>query len=394
MKLLNCSMRYNLTITLALFLLASQHGFAQGTFQQQPAPVTDAPGELPENMKPVIATYDRIGKELKSYGIADSSDAMISYLEKGPSSLKGFPDQPEEKSQVVIDLMVRLGERKVKEAVPVLMKIASYDNSVGAFKLVEYDVSKTSPDSREQFRIKAYRLLQYNAINALSLISDPRATGLVRKVLQQEQGAGAQIQYSLCLASLGDASGVDYLVRLIVRQNRRESAAAAKAFTIITGQDFGYTENTPVRARRNRAEFYRTWWLQNRSTFRVDPEKVLERRKNPPGQTTYAPRSTRDLLKLAANYFDFDNSQRSADARKTIQEAGRSLNSDFEKLAMDPMEDLDVRREAMNWYFEANRSDPAGILKKLRKDENPEIVDKANTLLQQIDEESNRGVVK
>jgi hypothetical protein len=49
------------------------------------------------------------------------------------------------------------------------------------------------------------------------------------------------------------------------------------------------------------------------------------------------------------------------------------------------MEDIDVRIEALNWFYEANRADSRAFLKKLRKDENPEIVDKANALLDAID---------
>jgi hypothetical protein len=187
---------------------------------------------------------------------------------------------------------------------------------------------------------------------------------------------------------------VDYLVNLINQRNRRESAAAAKAFYYVTGKDFGYTENSPVRVRESLSGKYSEWWRQNRQTFRPDAEAVRQRRLAPTQKPAYAPRSTRDLLKLAANYFDFNNTLGSADARKAISSAGATLNGDFKKIAMDPMEDLDVRTEALNWYFEANRSDPLEILKSLRRDENPEVADKANTLLEQIAEETQKKVIK
>lgn len=94
---------------------------------------------------------------------------------------------------------------------------------------------------------------------------------------------------------------------------------------------------------------------------------------------------------MAANYFDFNNTMGSAEARKTLHAAGSSLNQDFKRVAENPMEDLDVRMEALNWYFEANRRssnpDPLEIYKSLRKDENPEISDKIRTLQSQLAED-------
>jgi HEAT repeat protein len=339
-------------------------------------------------MKPVYSTSDRATEDLKAHGIGTSEDELIRFLQEGLPRTTGLPKRPVEKSQLIIDAMAMLANMESRAAVPVITKIARFDTSIGAFRVIEMDVEKTSPQARDDFRVRAYRLIQYNAINALGLIGDPQSANLIRSILQQEQAAGAQIQYSLCLASLGDPSGINYLVKLIELQNRRESAAAAKAFYYITGQDFGFTENSPIRARQQLSSRDAQWWNQNRGTFRVDVNAVRERRLNPKSHDIYAARSTRDLLKLAANYFDFNNTLGSRDARKQISSAGSSLNKEFERLALNEMEDLDVRIEAMNWYFEANRSDPLDILKKLRRDENPEIVDKANTLIDQIADEA------
>src|SRR5690606_3954951 len=123
----------------------------------------------------------------------------------------------------------------------------------------------------------------------------------VRSIYQNETEVGAKIQYAICLANLGDPSGLDYLVQVILQANRRESAAAARAFTIITNQDFGYTENTPIRARRTRSQLYAQWWQGNRGRFAVDREGVFERRTNPVAQVAYEPRTTRDFLKVASN---------------------------------------------------------------------------------------------
>jgi len=350
--------------------------------------ISSAPADLPKDMKPIYTTPDRATEDLKSHGIGTSEDQLIEFLKKGLQRTTNLPEQPPEKSQLIIDAMARLAEMKSRAAVDPIMRIARFDTTMGAFRVIEYDVSKSSPQSRDDFRTRAYRLIQFNAINALGLIGDPKSADLIRTVLQQDKAAGAQIQYSICLGLLGDASGVDYLVQLINLQNRRESAAAAKAFYFITGQNFGYTENSPVRLRRTLPAKYTQWWSQHRSTFQPDPGAIRKRREEKRSLTIYTARSARDLLKLAADYFDFNNTMGAASARKQISDAGRSWNAQFQKIATDPLEDLDVRMEAMNWYFEANRSDPLELFKKLRKDENPEIADKANTLIEQIAEDN------
>src|SRR5690606_27432500 len=108
-----------------------------------------------------------------------------------------------------------------------------------------------------------------------------------------------------------------------------------------------------------------------------EPAKILQ----------YEPRTLRDYLNVASYYFDFNNKANSVEVREKLRQAGTSLNSDYMKIASDPNEDLNIRIEAMNWYFEANRSDPLNFRKNLRKDENPEIRDKAQTVLDQIAEE-------
>lgn len=349
------------------------------------------PADLPKDMKAISTEPDRVEEDFKAHGLSLSEDGLVDLLENGFPLKDKMPERPMEKSQLVIDAMTRLTKMKSQKTIPVLIKIARFDRSVGCFKIVEYDVRNSSAQSRDDFRIRAYRLLQFNAVNALGLLQAKSGIDTVRTVLQQEKSAGAQIQYAITLGCMGDSSGVDYLISLIGQKNRKESAAAAIAFYYITGKDFGYTRNSPVRARNALAPQYAQWWNQYRGSFKPDADQVLERRLNPPSDLPKAPRSTRDLLKLAANYFDFNNTYGSSDAREKLRSSGSSLNSEYKRIASDPVEDIDVRMEALNWYFEANRrsakADPLNILNDLRKDENPEVVDKANTLLQQIAED-------
>jgi hypothetical protein len=331
---------------------------------------------------------DEENAELQACGIRPTPQDLTRFLQEGlpaGTDLARLPEKPPDKSQLVVYAMARVAAAKHTEAVGPLVSIAALNPPPGILALVDYDVARSSPRSREEFRQKALRILQFNAVNALGLIGDQLALPVVRAAFEQEPNTAARIQHSLSLACLGDPRGADFLVQVILQQNRRESAAAARAFFIVTGKDFGYTENTPVKARRQRAEAYAQWWKANRGSFQANPKAVVERRFEPVLSARFEPRSTRDLLKLSAFYFDFDNKAKTFDARERIGRAGKSLNGDLLQIMDDEMEDLDVRMEAMNWYYEFNRADARKALKNLRGDDNPEIVDKANALLEEIE---------
>lgn len=344
------------------------------------APVNTGRQSAPAVIQPTPA--------LVTHGIGLKKEDLIRFLQQGfPGNIDRakLPPKPAEKSQLAIDAMERLTQLRAQDAVDLFISIASMQLPAGVEMLVQEDLNKTSPEGRQDFRNKALRLLQYNAIVALGVLGDQRAVPAIRQAFISELSAAAKIQYVLSLAMLGDGSGIDYLLSVIAQENRRESAAAAKVFYFMTGQDFGYTENTSARARRARAKMYKDWWKSNRTKFQIDTAAIIARRAQPDTPVVFEPRSTRDLLKLATHYFDFENKLNTEEARKKIATAGRSINKDLEKVATDPLEDLDVRMEAVNWYFEINRQDSRTLLKKLRRDENPEIVDKAKSLMEQID---------
>jgi hypothetical protein len=117
----------------------------------------------------------------------------------------------------------------------------------------------------------------------------------------------------------------------------------------------------------------------------VDRDAVAKRRYEPTPMPSFQPRNTRDLIKLSAYYFDFKNQFRTYEARSQIANAGKRLNNDLLELMNDDSEDIDVRAEAMNWYYEFNKTDARKALRGLRKASDPEIADKANALLEQIE---------
>ncbi|RMH27382.1 MAG: hypothetical protein D6691_06155 [Candidatus Hydrogenedentota bacterium] len=348
------------------------------TFWAQPAEPTNTP---PPTNAPEL-------QRLRMFGVDPTPKSLIEFLQKGfpqNTDLARLPNDPPERSQLAVDAMALLATARSTAAVDTLVEVARMTPPRGVMQLVEMDLQRTDPQNRAEFREKALRLLQFNAVNALGLIGDPRGLPAVQQVFAQENHVAARIQYALSLACLGDASGVPFLVEVIQQANRRESAAAAKVFYFITGEDFGYTDQTPVKARRTKARLYKEWLRTQYSTFRVDPRAVLQRRLAPDPLQPITPHTTRDLVKLSSFYFDFENKLRSREAREQLARAGKTINPDLEKIMFDEMEDLNVRMEAMNWYYEINREAAKGVLKKLRRDENPEIVEKAESLLEKIE---------
>ena len=116
------------------------------------------------------------------------------------------------------------------------------------------------------------------------------------------------------------------------------------------------------------------------------------------GQRAGVGRYVRELLahlgpeagtdELSAFYFDFNNQFRTFEARRQLEQGGKSHNDDLLRLVNDEAEDLDVRLEAMNWFYEFNRAEARRALRRLRSDENPEVVDKANSLLEQVESDA------
>lgn len=333
-------------------------------------------------------------RELRLNGIDPTPESCLRLLREGlPPSVdpQKLPDSPPEKTQLAVDAMAILAKLRYEPSAETLLAIAQQDFPKGVRSLLAIDLSVTSPENRELFRARAAEILQYNAINALGLLGEKRALPIVRSVFEQENRTAPKIQYALTLASLGDASGIDFLVRVISLQNRRESVAAAKAFALITGQDFGYTDQTPITKRKQLSRAYQDWWRANKSSFRPEPKAILARRLAPEKPVSFQPRTTRDLVKLSSMYFDVNNKPQVIEARERLANAGAVINGDLEKLMFDEAEDLNIRLEAMNWYYEINRSRAKDAFKRLRRDANPEVSEKATLLLQKIENPDSSG---
>jgi hypothetical protein len=354
--------------------LAAEAQSNRGT-RTRPARATPAP-EATVEPEPAQSIADL--ELLKSAGVATSGAGLLQLLDKGP---KARLRKEVEGGQLAVEAMARLAELRYKAAVPTLARIAAGDLPDGVQALLQKDLEDVSPRSRGEFEDKARRILRLNAVTALGWIGDQRGLEAVRRAMSAEPSTAMRLQIAQSLAFLGDPSGMDFVVQVIGKGSRRESAAAAAVYKVVTGQDFGIGEYTPVRLRRSRAPQYTRHWSSIRQGF-VPDRSAMEKRRSELGRPArYTPRTTADYLKLAADYLDMNDARGSRAAREYLARAGSSLNGELQRIASDPNEDLDVRMEAMNWLFQNQRERAYPFLRSLRRDENPEIVDKAESLL-------------
>lgn len=327
-------------------------------------------------------------QRLASWGVSASPESLIGFLQSGlPDSLDlaRLPEQPEERTQLAVDAMAILGARRSGEAVAVLTQVVAGPLPGGAVQLLEMDLARTAPESRGQFQQKALQILRFNGVVALGLIGDPAGLQAVRGAFGAESNNAFRLQYAIALAGMGDASGLDFVVGAIPKSERREAAAAARAFTIITGEDFGIGPSTATRAREQRAKRYGEWWRLNQRSFRPDPEAIRQRRQAPDPALTMTPRTTRDLVNMASFRLDVGDRTRSRDAQQKLQQAGTAINKDLERLASDSMEDINIRMEAISLYTEFNGMGARDLLRKLRRDGEREVAERADFLLMSLE---------
>jgi hypothetical protein len=362
------------------FLTSIAHGQSEGhgSRRNRPAKSTTMPAPLPaSDPEPAGSIADL--ELLQLAGVGASAETLLNLLEKGPAA--AIPREVEG-GQLAVEAMARLAELKHRPAVPTLSRVATGKMPAGVVALIQRDMTQISPRSRVQAEDNGVKILRINAVTALGWIGDPRGLESIRSAINAEPNTVIRLQMAQSLALLGDSGGMDFVAQVISKgSNRREVAAAASVYKVVTGSDFGISEQTPIRLRKSRATQYARHWASIRETFRPDRDAVIQRRKQVGNVPRYTPRSTADYLKLAADYLDIDDSRGARSAREYLAQAGSSLNAELQRIAADPLEDLDVRMEALNWLFQNQRERAYPFLRSLRRDENPEVADKAQSLL-------------
>lgn len=327
-------------------------------------------------------------KILTSLGIKPNPETMLAFFEKGPSRPldgKVLAEHGIPATQIMIIIMQEFTRVQYKPAVPLLIKTAQGEYTWGQLSLVDFDCQRSPRSSQDNQRRFYYEFLKYNAVNALGLIGDPTALPVLEGIYNTSPQGYGRTNAALAMASLGYGAGIVDIVKEAAGKNRRRAAEACRALSYITGIQFDYDLQTPVIRRKRTAEKVEQWWKNNRDTFRPNGDEIRERRLNPPLVLPPSLISLREMLLAASNLNDPDNKFRSMDAREQLANLGTGVIRQMRLYCLDPEEDLNIRMEALRRYSQiAPRDDLEKVLKKTRKDGNPEISNLSKNLLEQL----------
>lgn len=308
-------------------------------------------------------------------GLPTTTSGILNWLNAGLNSGQDLTTQyseklPKERTQLGVDAIAVLGMKRSNTCVPILVEICTGRLPLGLTQLVEIDIMNTVSDEREPFRTQVVRIYKYNAAIALGDIGDNRALPVVISAFQNEASPSAKMQIALSVALLGSSDSLDWLVSIIGSEDKRIGFAASRMFYFITGQDFGLTLSNSNKKRKAIIPKYTDWWNSNKNSFIPDQVSIRARRSTPPLETRNIDNSLRGQLKMCTNYADFKNFEKITQIRENLKNRGSSINRELEGIIFDDMEDVDVRMEALNIYYDNNTHSSqgrAGIKKYLDK---------------------------
>lgn len=326
-------------------------------------------------------------KELQSHNIGLSTSSLLGFLQAGlgkTPDLSNLPDSPRQKTQLVLYAIEELGKRREKAASELLLQLAMGQFTEGINSIVTYDVAKLTDTDREISRAALSRVIQYNCINALGLIGEKKVLPVVDQQFEEEKVPRLRINYALTLASLEDSKGITYLLDMVRSEDRFEAAQAAQALYFITSHNFKISDETPIKLRHKVADSYQEWWKLNQASLKLNGEEIIKRRLNPPEfkPTAGSLRSLREVLYAASFIIDPKNEYKSFEAREWLKAEGDTILPQLKDIALNDEENLRIRAEAIKRYAQLKGKKARRVLKRLRKDRNPDISRLANNLLQ------------
>ncbi|MBN1868868.1 hypothetical protein JW916_16440 [Candidatus Sumerlaeota bacterium] len=340
-----------------------------------------------------------LARRLSDHGVAPSPVSLLAFLERGWDAANPpnpLPEDPADKSTLLIDAWQLLSlerdkvarePRAVSAASALALRYARGDLPPGARRMIEEDLVRLTPGEQPQERARRLAFHQYNGMMALGVfgVATPDFLAAARTVFDAETDPVVRVAYARTLALLGDASILDYLVAEASLANSTSSVAAASVLYVLFGRVFDMTAVSPAVRRREASEAILTWWVElaAQGDPEIDREAAFERMTYRPPARPPSLASLRDLLRASADVSDFADKRGSRTAWNRLETMGPGLSEQLLPIVRDQREDLDIRGEAMRWYRRIEGKGAKRVLKKLRKDPNPEIVNQAKTLLAQ-----------
>lgn len=325
-------------------------------------------------------------KVLTGHGVGMSTADLIAFLQTGFSDetvARGLPQLPVVKTEIVNAAIQELGFQQAREAVPVLAEILSGQQPKGVARIVASDTEKLPVATIDETAQMYLRYMRFNALVALGLIGDPAALPAVREATEREPGHSFAIEGAVALGMLGDASGLAALKPYLEDASSESLQLAFGSVFYLTGRNYAVTANSSIARRREAIAQYQAWAASNAATFVPERADVLRRRAGGIAPEELPSTSLRGALRGSRMFGNFDVRW---SARQYLQKLGPGSAPDLKVIAEDPMEDLDIRRAAMEWFAAADPRDARRTMKALADDENEEIRVAALRLRRDIDE--------
>ena len=312
---------------------------------------------------------------------------MIAFLQNGFSQeaiRRSLPAEPVVKSEVANKAIEELGLSQSREAVPILMQIAAGEIPPGVALLLRQDVEML-PVRDADFLVGRYQqALRRNACVALGLIGDPAAADTILATMRQISDPVMVSEGAVALGLLGDSRGLLPLIAAVRDPEDPGLASVFAAIFYLTGRNYDITEVTPVARRREAVDQFREWYEADGRDLQPARSEILRRRER---GIEVPPLPVEDLRGALRATRDMDNYDRRYAGRERLRQLGPGAAPQLRQIAVDPLEDLDIRRAAMTYYAGADSAQARKDMKSLaKKDENPIIREHAESLIADIDQ--------
>lgn len=322
---------------------------------------------------------------LMSHGVNTNREAILDFIENGFSRQaiqRGLPSEPEIKTAVMNTAIREAGFRRMREAVPILSNAARGQLNEAMQGIIRRDIEGMPIQSMEERQFLYGRRILFDSVVALGYIGDPDGIDAVLHAMENHRGVGMLREGSIALALKGDERGLARIAEQLPRYgDPDEQADLFAAIYYITGRNYGVRDVTSVARRREAVEEFRQWHANN-SGISGGRDDIFRRRLNGLQFPDPPIASLRGALRASVTFGDFD--KRYA-ARQTLRQRAQDSVSELKEIATDPLEDLDIRQAAMEWYA---ASDPRGArrdIRRLRNDENARIAQVAERLVNDIE---------
>ena len=362
-----------------------------GVSHAQPDAAGDTPASITVPEEPVAPSVGQRGAPslssqknrelLMSLGVNPDVTSMLSLLEEGiPAAAveRGLPAVPKYRIEAVSAAIQELGITGDWRATRVLADIATEKLPLGVQRILDRDLESQPIQLYDKSKYAFTRVLTQNAVVALGLLGDPNGLPALREVLRAEHPAEVRYECAIALGLLGSNEGFLSLGTLAQSKVAVESIAAFDGIYFLTGRNYGVWRETSIARREEAVRELQAWLAMDGRNVQPIRSEVLRRRLEGPPKAMADPGSLRALLRTTRN--PVSQAERIT-ARNAIYSRPQGISDEFRLMALDPMEDSDIRCEAARWYTMAEPEKSKAMLRRLRKDPNPMVSGTAETLI-------------